>query len=56
MTITKNETKKLNKELKILCCAVYFFSYLSRQNYPAVLTEIIEDMNRIEENNRCGQP
>ncbi|MBE6648927.1 MAG: MFS transporter [Ruminococcaceae bacterium] len=45
MTITKNETKKLNKELKILCCAVYFFSYLSRQNYPAVLTEIIEDMN-----------
>ncbi len=43
--MTKNETAKTNNKLKILCCAIYFFSYLARQNYPAVLTEIIEDMD-----------
>lgn len=31
--------------LKTLFCATYFFSYLARQNYSAVLTEIIKDLN-----------
>ena len=32
------------RNLKILCCLAYFFSYLTRQNYSAALTEIISDL------------
>ena len=31
-------------KFKLLCCLVYFFSYLTRQNYAAALTEIIDDL------------
>lgn len=32
------------RTLKLLCCAAYFFSYLTRQNYSAALAEIISDL------------
>ncbi len=35
---------KSNKKLAVLCCAVYFVSYITRINYAAVLTEIIADL------------
>ncbi len=35
---------KSSKKLAILCCAVYFVSYITRINYAAVLNEIISDL------------
>ena len=35
--------KKYINFLVLLCCAVYFVSYITRINYGAVLVEIISD-------------
>ncbi len=35
---------KNQRKLAVLCCAVYFVSYITRINYAAVLTEIISDL------------
>lgn len=35
---------KTNKKLAMLCCAVYFISYITRINYAASLAEIIDDL------------
>lgn len=33
-----------SKKLKLLFCAAHFFSFITRQNYPAVLEEIISEL------------
>ena len=35
---------KSTKKLAVLCCTVYFVSYITRINYAAVLAEIISDL------------
>lgn len=46
----KSETTGVNLKLfSLLCCLVYFTSYLTRINYAAILVEIISDLNTTNE-------
>lgn len=42
-----SETKKQQNSIffVVLCCLIYFASYLTRKNYASVLVEIIDDLN-----------
>ena len=38
------KSKLKENKLVLLCCLIYFSSYLTRNNYAAALTEIINDL------------